>query len=147
VVVQIIQRDLAPWVRPLHVPPAPHIKRLSRVQHLATLIEGALRPQSSLLDMVAVLHPTPAVGGHERGQALEHIRKFEGFDRGWYAAPLGWLDAHGNGEFIVGLRSALLNGNQARLFAGCGIVEHSDPASEYDETCIKLAGMRAALQV
>jgi salicylate biosynthesis isochorismate synthase len=147
VVVQIIQRDLAPWVRPLHVPPAPHIKRLSRVQHLATLIEGALRPQSSLLDMVAVLHPTPAVGGHERGQALEHIRQFEGFDRGWYAAPLGWLDAHGNGEFIVGLRSALLNGNQARLFAGCGIVEHSDPASEYDETCIKLAGMRAALQV
>ncbi|WP_416363554.1 isochorismate synthase [Pseudomonas sp. NFX183] len=146
VVVQIIQRDLAPWVAPLQVPPAPHIKRLSRVQHLATLIEGPLHPRRSLLDMVALLHPTPAVGGHERQQALEHIRQFEGFDRGWYAAPLGWLDAHGNGEFIVGLRSALLKGNQARLFAGCGIVEHSDPACEYDETCIKLAGMRAALQ-
>lgn len=146
VVVQIIQRDLAPWVQPLHLPAAPHIKRLSRVQHLATLIEGPLRPQCSLLKMVSILHPTPAVGGHERQQALEHIRAFEGFDRGWYAAPLGWLDAQGNGEFIVGLRSALLHGNQARLFAGCGIVEHSDPASEYEETCIKLAGMRAALQ-
>ncbi|QOQ77183.1 isochorismate synthase [Pseudomonas poae] len=146
VVVQIIQRDLAPWVQALHMPPTPHIKRLSRVQHLATLIEGPLQPGCSLLKMVSILHPTPAVGGHERQQALAHIRQFEGFDRGWYAAPLGWLDAHGNGEFIVGLRSALLNANQARLFAGCGIVEHSDPASEYDETCIKLAGMRAALQ-
>lgn len=146
VVVQIIENDLAPWVSQLRVPPAPSIQRLSRVQHLSTVIEGQLHAQSSLLQVVATLHPTPAVGGHERQQAMEHIRRFEGFDRGWYAAPLGWLDARGNGEFIVGLRSALLKGEQARLFAGCGIVHCSDPASEYEETCIKLAGMQLALQ-
>ncbi|WP_263143548.1 isochorismate synthase [Pseudomonas sp. RIT-PI-AD] len=146
-VVQIIQSDLAPWVSQLQVPAAPSIQRLSRVQHLSTVIEGQLRDRASLLQVVETLHPTPAVGGHERRQALEHIRQFEGFDRGWYAAPLGWLDGRGNGEFIVGLRSALLDGKQARLFAGCGIVRTSDPASEYEETCIKLASMHAALAV
>ncbi|AKA24232.1 isochorismate synthase [Pseudomonas chlororaphis] len=146
VVVQIIQSDLAPWVEHLQVPPTPAIQRLSRVQHLSTVIEGRLRPRASLLQVVATLHPTPAVGGHERQQAMAHIRQFEGFDRGWYAAPLGWLDARGNGEFIVGLRSALLDDRQACLFAGCGIVQCSDPASEYEETCIKLAGMQVALQ-
>jgi salicylate biosynthesis isochorismate synthase len=145
VVVQIIQCDLAPWVNQLRVPSTPRIQKLSRVQHLSTAIEGQLRPEGSLLQIVSTLHPTPAVGGHARQQAMDHIRQFEGFDRGWYAAPLGWLDAQGNGEFIVGLRSALLNGKQARLFAGCGIVQCSDPASEYEETCIKLAGMQVAL--
>ncbi|WP_460423882.1 isochorismate synthase [Pseudomonas sp. ZL2] len=145
-VVQIIQSGLAPWASQLQVPSTPAIQRLSRVQHLSTLIEGRLRPQAGLLQVVATLHPTPAVGGHERRQAMEHIRRFEGFDRGWYAAPLGWLDARGNGEFIVGLRSALVNGKHARLFAGCGIVHCSEPASEYEETCIKLAGMQLALQ-
>nr|NLU60538.1 isochorismate synthase [Pseudomonas sp. BIGb0427] len=121
-VVQIIESGLAPWASQLQVPATPSVQRLSRVQHLSTVIEGRLRPQTSLLQVVEALHPTPAVGGHERQQAMEHIRHCEGFDRGWYAAPLGWLDARGNGEFIVGLRSALLNGEQARLFAGCGIV-------------------------
>lgn len=145
-VVQIIESSLAPWASQLQVPATPSVQRLSRVQHLSTVIEGRLRPQTSLLQVVEALHPTPAVGGHERQQAMAHIRHCEGFDRGWYAAPLGWLDARGNGEFIVGLRSALLNGEQARLFAGCGIVPCSDPASEYEETCIKLAGMQLALQ-
>ncbi|MDH0303277.1 MULTISPECIES: isochorismate synthase [unclassified Pseudomonas] len=147
VVVQIIQQALIPWTTQLHVPATPSIRRLSRVQHLSTVIEGRLRSRASLLQLVATLHPTPAVGGHERNQAMGYIRRCEGFDRGWYAAPLGWLDAQGNGEFIVGLRSALLQGEQARLYAGCGIVQSSEPASEYEETCIKLAGMRLALQV
>ena len=146
VVAQIIQQVLAPWAEHLHVPATPSIHRLSRVQHLSTVIEGRLRPPASLLQLTAALHPTPAVGGHERQQATDYIRRHEGFDRGWYAAPLGWVDARGNGEFIVGLRSALLQGDQARLYAGCGIVRSSDPASEYEETCIKLSAMQLALQ-
>lgn len=92
-------------------------------------------------------HPTPAVAGHPRAPALDHIRAHEGFDRGWYAAPLGWIDAHGNGDFIVALRSALVAGGACRLFAGCGIVADSEPANEYQETELKLSGMRAAIRV
>lgn len=146
VVAQIIEQLLTPWTERLQVPATPSIQRLSRVQHLSTVIEGRLRPPASLLQVAATLHPTPAVGGHERLLAMDYIRRHEGFDRGWYAAPLGWLDARGNGEFVVGLRSALLQGEQARLYAGCGIVQSSDPASEYEETCIKLSAMQLALQ-
>lgn len=146
VVAQIIQQVLAPWTDHLNVPATPSIQRLSRVQHLSTTIEGRVLPATSLLQLVAALHPTPAVGGHARLQAMDYIRRHEGFDRGWYAAPLGWMDARGNGEFIVGLRSALLQDNRAHLYAGCGIVQSSDPASEYEETRIKLSAMQWALQ-
>ncbi|MBF3543081.1 chorismate-binding protein, partial [Burkholderia pseudomallei] len=73
-------------------------------------------------------------------------RAHEGFDRGWYAGPIGWIDAHGNGDFVVALRSALISASACRLFAGCGIVAASEPAREYRETSLKLSGMQAAIE-
>src|SRR5579859_8169668 len=90
-------------------------------------------------------HPTGPTTSH--AAALDHIRAHEGFDRGWYAAPVGWIDAHGNGDFIVALRSALVDGGACRLFAGCGIVADSDPVNEYQETELKLSGMQAAIRM
>ena len=116
------------------MPEQPSLHRLPRLQHLSTPIRATLKADATLLQVVAALHPTPAVAGHPRAEALDHIRAHEGFDRGWYAAPIGWIDAHGNGDFIVSLRSALVDGGACRLFAGCGIVADSDPINEYQET-------------
>ncbi|MBL8046440.1 MAG: chorismate-binding protein, partial [Anaerolineales bacterium] len=90
-------------------------------------------------------HPTPAVGGRPREAALKFIREHEKLDRGWYAAPVGWVDHRGQGEFAVALRSALLRGNRATLFAGCGIMADSDPEREYAESNLKLKPMLNAL--
>jgi isochorismate synthase EntC len=98
-----------------------------------------------LLDAVERLHPTPAVGGDPRPDALAYIRAHEQLDRGWYAAPVGWLGHDGAGEFAVALRSALVAGRQASLFAGCGIMGDSDPAHEYAESLLKFRPMLAAL--
>ena len=73
------------------------------------------------------------------------VRRYEPFDRGWFAGPLGWVDGRGDGDFVVAIRSALLDGRRASLFAGCGIVAGSDPAREYDESELKLHAMRWAL--
>jgi isochorismate synthase EntC len=97
--------------------------------------------------LVERLHPTPAVGGFPRDVALAAIRQREGIDRGWYAGPVGWVDQTGSGEFGVAIRSALLTGDEALLFAGCGIVGASDAEAEYAETCLKLKPMLAALDV
>ncbi len=91
------------------------------------------------------LHPTPAVGGFPREEAVRLIREHEGLDRGWYAGPVGWVDGRGEGEFVVGIRSALVQGNMATLYAGCGIVRDSDPESEYRESVLKLQPMLSAL--
>ncbi|EPN72828.1 salicylate biosynthesis isochorismate synthase, partial [Pseudomonas syringae pv. actinidiae ICMP 19101] len=88
---------------------------------------------------------TPAVGGLPRNEALDYIRSHEQLDRGWYAGPIGWLDDQGNGELAVALRSALLNGHRATLFAGCGLVSGSEPESEYRESDLKMQAMREAL--
>ena len=104
-----------------------------------------LNPDKRLLDGIHALHPTPAVGGLPTATAMDFIRRHEGFDRGWYAAPVGWLDSQGNGDFLVALRSALIAPRHCHLFAGCGIVEGSQPAGEYEETQIKLASMEHAL--
>ncbi|MDQ6659962.1 MAG: isochorismate synthase [Chloroflexota bacterium] len=122
-----------------------HLLKLKNVQHLETSIVAELLPGRSILEVVAELHPTPAVGGFPRAVALEAIRAGEQLDRGWYAGPIGWIDAHGNGEFAVALRSAILHTDQATLFAGCGIVAGSDPRSEYEETCLKLQVMLRGL--
>jgi isochorismate synthase len=121
------------------------LMKLRNVQHLFTPIVGRVAVGCDILDMVARLHPTPAMGGVPRDPALEIIRRFEGMDRGWYAAPVGWMDAHGEGEFAVAIRSALLHGAEATLFAGCGIVAGSDPDREYAESCLKLRPVLAAL--
>lgn len=122
----------------------PSILTLPQVHHLHTPVTARLRPGATLLDVVERLHPTPAVGGAPRDAALAFLREREPLDRGWYAAPVGWL-GRGRGEFAVALRSAVLAGNEATLFAGCGIVAASDPDDEYEESALKMRPMQAAL--
>ncbi|TEB75210.1 isochorismate synthase [Pseudomonas aeruginosa] len=144
-VVEAIRTALEPFSEVLEIPDAPGLKRLARVQHLNTPIRARLADAGGILRLLQALHPTPAVGGYPRSAALDYIRQHEGMDRGWYAAPLGWLDGEGNGDFLVALRSALLTPGRGYLFAGCGLVGDSEPAHEYRETCLKLSAMREAL--
>ncbi len=123
----------------------PHLLKLSTIQHLHTPIHGSVPSHLSPLDLVAALHPTPAVAGTPTELACEQIRHWETVDRSLYAAPLGWLDGQGNGEFIVGIRSALLEPHQLRLFAGAGIVADSDPDREVHEIYLKLGALLQAL--
>ena len=97
------------------------------------------------MEAIEDLHPTPAVGGYPRHVALGTIRRTEQLDRGWYAGPIGWIGAGGGGEFAVALRSGLVVGGTATLFAGCGIVPDSEPESEYAESCLKLQVMLRGL--
>ena len=131
-------------------PSAPDVMRLARVQHLRTPVTARVERRRAgpsdmdVLRVAGVLHPTPAVGGTPDDPAARFIESFESFDRGWYAAPIGWCDLDGNGELRVALRSALTDGEQTALFAGAGIVAASDPAEELAETTVKL---RALLDV
>ena len=129
----------------IRVPGTPSVARSRSVQHLATPLRGRLANGGCVLDLVDRLHPTPAVGGFPRDVALAAIREREGFDRGWYAGPIGWVDRNGEGEFAVAIRSALLAGRDATVYAGAGIVADSDPEAEYAETCLKMEPMLAAL--
>lgn len=122
----------------------PSLLSLPNVHHLHTAVHARLRDGHTLLQLVAQLHPTPAVGGEPRNTALRFIREHEGMDRGWYAAPIGWLQRD-RGEFAVALRSALIRGDDALMFAGCGVVADSDPDQEYAESLLKLRPMEAAL--
>jgi menaquinone-specific isochorismate synthase len=117
------------------------VLQLSNVQHLHTPLEADLPDGVDLLRLVEELHPTPAVGGTPRTEACRRIRELEPFQRGLYAAPLGWIDADGDGEFVVGIRSALIDGSKARVFAGAGIVDGSDAQREYAETELKLSAL------
>lgn len=125
-------------------PDTPEILTLSNVHHLHTEVTANLRNGYSLLDVVSRIHPSPAVGGSPRGEALEFIRENENLDRGWYAAPIGWVDKRG-GEFAVALRSGIIDGSTFTLYAGCGIVADSDPAQELIESTLKLDPMRSAI--
>ncbi|XQQ06306.1 MAG: isochorismate synthase [Leptolyngbya sp. IPPAS B-1204] len=123
----------------------PALLRLSNIQHLHTPIQAVLPAHLHPLQLLTALHPTPAVAGMPRQTACEQILHYEQFDRSLYAAPLGWVDAHGNAEFIVGIRSALLDGNRARLYAGAGIVAGSDPERELAEVKLKLQALLRGL--
>jgi menaquinone-specific isochorismate synthase len=123
----------------------PEIVRFTNIQHLATTIEAELKPASvGLLDLAAVLHPTPAVGGVPPSAAAL-IKEFEAVERGWYAGAVGWMDASGNGELALAIRCGLLGLETARLFAGNGIMPDSDPEAELEETEIKLQVLLRAL--
>ena len=113
------------------------IRRLATVQHIETPITAELAVDEHVLSLVEALHPTPAVGGLPPNRALETIRDTEPFERGWYAAPVGWFDAAGYGSFAVAIRSAVASGDVATLFAGVGIVGDSDPDREWDEVQLK----------
>lgn len=122
----------------------PHLLRLDNVQHLATRFVGLLAADddSTALDLAAMLHPTPAVGGTPTRAAIELIDEIEGLDRGRYAGPVGWVDADGDGQWGIALRCAEVHGARARLFAGAGVVGESLPEAELEETRVKLRAMR-----
>ncbi len=122
-----------------------HLKQLENVQHLATTFNGTLSQPRHVLDLVAELHPTAAVGGTPTPAAMDAIGELEGMDRGRYAGPVGWFDARGDGEFGIALRCAELSGARARLFAGAGIVRDSLPEDELEETRAKLRAMQVVL--
>lgn len=123
----------------------PGLLQLSNIQHLHTPIRATVPAHLHPLTILADLHPTPAMAGAPRDVACEHIRLYEHFERSLYAAPLGWVDLQGNAEFIVGIRSALISGQYARLYAGAGIVSGSDPARELAEVKLKLQSLLKAL--
>jgi len=144
IVARRIARTLAPvsvWVT---AAPEPVVIKVANIQHLAAPIRAQLRSSMDAIELVGRLHPTPAVGAEPAG-ALSVIPALEGFDRGWYAGPVGWTDASGDGEFCVALRCALLRGPVARCYAGCGIVRDSNPAAELAETEVKLQVMLPVL--
>ncbi len=145
-VVDEVAAGLRPVCRALDVPEMPSIVALRNVSHLGTLIEGELEgDEVTALDLVRRLHPTPAVAGTPTAAAVSYLQGVEGFDRGCYAGPVGWMDSRGDGEWAVAVRSAEVHGNTARLFAGVGVVGDSDPAAELAETQLKLQALLAAV--
>lgn len=145
IVARRIARALGPhsvWVTSA---PEPSLVRVANIQHLAAPIRAQLRSPIDAIELAGLLHPTPAVGGEPIAVAEQLIPALEGLDRGWYAGPVGWTDAVGDGEFCVALRCALLRGRLARCYTGCGIVRDSDPAAELAESEVKLEAMLPAL--
>ncbi len=125
----------------------PKLLKLFNVQHLHTLITACLPNHHWLaaFDVLEQLHPTAAVGGEPKDRAIAFMQQWEVFDRGWYAAPIGWINGNGEGTFAVGIRSGYLEGNKARIFAGAGIVADSQFATELGETSLKFEALLKAL--
>lgn len=147
IVVAAIRDELAHLADELVVAPEPEVMRLRFVQHLVTEISGTLTEANGLLALAGRLHPTPAVGGEPRDLALGLLDEHEGFERGWYAGPVGWLGTDGDGELCVAIRCGIVDHTRATLFAGCGIVADSDPDREWEESRIKLRAVISALGI
>ncbi len=146
VVIDVVNDTLLPWCSYLDWEAEPSIVAVANVQHLGTRMEGWLsQPAPSVLEMARALSPTPALGGHPRKEALDLIAAVEGMDRGRYGGAVGWLDADGDGTFAVAIRCAEIEGTEARLFAGGGIVAESDPLAELAETQAKFQAMISAI--
>jgi menaquinone-specific isochorismate synthase len=143
--VRSVAEALEPYCSSMNVPETPFVLHLPNVLHLATDVAGVARDGESALELAAALHPSAAVGGTPTAVARALITDIEGMDRGRYAAPVGWMDATGDGEWGIALRSGVLTGNQVRLFAGCGIVGGSDPEAELAESQAKFVPVREAL--
>jgi salicylate biosynthesis isochorismate synthase/menaquinone-specific isochorismate synthase len=141
IVAERIARSLRPHAVWVETGAEPEIVRVANIQHLATPIVAQLAESHSAVELAGMLHPTPAVGGEPWAKAAAAIEELEPMDRGWYAGPVGWMDATEDGEFCVALRSALLRDREARLYAGAGVVAGSDPAAELAETEIKLGAL------
>ena len=144
-VVDYLREGLRDVCDPLRSDPSPSLRKLRSLIHLRTGVAGTLRDGVDAFALLERLHPTPAVGGLPQAPADAYIRANEGMARGGYAAPLGWVDERGDAEIVVALRSAVIRGARAHLYAGAGIVEASDPAAEYVETTAKLRAMSDAL--
>ena len=143
--VRSVADALAPHCTSMNVPEAPFVLHLPNVMHLATDVAGVIDDATSSLALAEALHPSAAVGGTPTATATALITEIEGMDRGRYAGPVGWMDATGDGEWGIALRSAEADGASVRLFAGCGIVADSDPASELAEAQAKFVPVRDAL--
>jgi isochorismate synthase len=147
VVVEDVARVLAGYCDGLTRPMEPELMGTANVWHLATPFAGRLHdPSVTALDLVAALHPTPAVCGTPREEAREALSQLEPIDRGCYAGPVGWVDANGDGEWAIALRCAEITGTTARLFAGAGIVADSVPEEELDETEAKFRALLDSLR-
>jgi isochorismate synthase len=146
ITIDMVLDTVLPFCSYVDSEPEPSIVSLANVQHLASLVEGRLSsPPASVLALVAALHPTPAVCGWPRAEALALIDRLEDLDRGRYTGAVGWVDRNGDGRFGIAIRCAEIDGPRARLFAGNGIVADSDPATELTETRAKLQAMLGAI--
>ena len=145
--VQSVAEALEPHCASMNVPDTPFVLHLPNVMHLATDVTGVANDSATALSLAASLHPSAAVGGTPRDAALDLIAQSEGMNRGRYAGPVGWIDAAGDGEWAIGLRSATIEdgGMTVRLYAGCGIVADSHPADELAESNAKLIPVRDSL--
>ncbi|MCA9905674.1 MAG: chorismate-binding protein, partial [Anaerolineae bacterium] len=131
--------------RALMVGSEPQVVKLKNIQHLYTPVRATLKTSAHVLQFVERMHPTPALGGDPQAAAVASIAQIEPLARGWYGAPVGWLDGVGGGEFAVAIRSAVALGERVRLYAGAGIVGDSVPAKEWDETALKFKPLLGAL--
>lgn len=146
ITIEWLLNELLPFCSYVDADPEPNIVSLPNVHHLGTRVHGQLsHPAASVLELVAALHPTPAVAGKPQNAAIALISEIEGAERGKYAGPVGWVDSDGNGAFAVGIRSAQIKKTEARLFAGVGIVADSNPQLELDETDLKFQTMLSAI--
>lgn len=146
--VRSVAEALEPFCSSTNVPDAPFVLHLANVMHLATDVTGALIESKKDIDVFSLLkslHPSAAVCGTPRNKAFDVIEEIEGMNRGRYAGPVGWVDASGDGELGIALRSGQIDKNQIRIFAGCGIVSGSDPDVEVAESLAKFAAMQSAL--
>ena len=142
-----IKEALEPHVTALQIPDSPLVVCHPDVQHLRTDITGQLSPDATIFELVSRLHPTPAVGGLPREQAMDWLDHNEPLDRGWYAGPIGWVSADGDGEFVVAIRSVLMAPRSAAAFAGCGLIADSVPEDEWEESQVKLQTVKQGLSV
>lgn len=142
---RLVVEDIAGRLRlltdDLSMDATPSLRRLTHIQHLSSEISGTLTDPVSVIELAGLLHPTPAVGGSPRREALEFLTKVEQFDRGWYSGGIGWSRLDGDGEIAIALRCALMNGGCSHLYAGAGIVAESDPERELAETRLKFRPM------
>ena len=146
VVMSMLNR-LAPLTTQLEIAPQPGVYKLSNIQHLHTPVRGTLAEPQGILPIVELLHPTPALGGKPRPLALDFIREAEPVPRGWYAAPVGWIDYKLDGSFAVAIRSAVSQNERIWLYAGAGIVADSVPETEWAETALKFRPMLEAIGI
>ncbi|MCY3831793.1 MAG: isochorismate synthase [Chloroflexi bacterium] len=146
IVVDKMRQRLAPLTDSLEMPP-PSLLKLSNIQHINTPIRGLLKHPTGVLPLVKALHPTPALGGDPRPQAMRLIRELEPIPRGWYGAPVGWIDSQLDGQFAVAIRSAVAQDSRVWIYAGAGIVADSIPQQEWAETELKFRPMLDAHHV
>src|SRR5699024_3855558 len=144
-VVDMITKVFASYCKDLQIDDQPQLMKVRDIQHLFTPVAATVREESNIFKFIQSLHPTPALGGVPTSESLSIIREEEQMDRGYYAGPIGWVDTNGDCEFAVAIRSGLLDGKEAYLYAGGGIVADSNVESEYEETWVKFRPVLRAL--